>query len=114
MASKSSFFSLSGGQNTFFGTVISAGGTFAAQGAGLYFVNRAAGSALSFDLPSNTNVPFALAVYIKDSKGDAGTYPITVTDPSGFLIDGQPQLVLNTPYASATIVWSGNGWSQVA
>jgi hypothetical protein len=115
MASKSSFFALTGGQNTFLPTVITGGGTYSVNGAGLYWVNRTVGANLTFNLPPNpTLVPFALAVYIKDIKGDADTYPITIVDPAGYLIDGQPSLVLNTPYAAATIVFNGSGWSQVA
>jgi hypothetical protein len=115
MASKSSFFGLSGAQNTFLPTQITVGGTYSAVGAGLYWINRSPSSVLTFNLPSNPAlVPFALAVYIKDIKGDAGGYAITIVDPAGYLIDGQTSLVLNTPYAAATLVFNGNSWSQVA
>jgi hypothetical protein len=115
MASKSSFFSLTGGQNTFLPTQITVGGTYSASGPGLYWVNRGVGLALTFNLPSTALVsPFAVAVYVKDIKGDAGGFPITIVDPNGYPIDGQLSLTLNTPYAAATLVWSGAGWSQVA
>jgi hypothetical protein len=115
VSSKSSFFALSGAQNTFRPNEITGGGTYSAPGAGLYWINRTVGANIAFSLPTNPAlVPFAIVVYIKDIKGDAGTYPITITDPAGYLIDGAAQLVLNTPFAAATLVFNGTGWSQVA
>ena len=115
MASKGSFFSLSGNQSSSQPYTITEGGEYQSTGPGLYWIDRSPGSNLSFLLPDDPgSFVFTLVLYIKDRAGDAATYPITITDPSGYLIDGETELVIDRAYGAATLVFDGNGWSQVA
>lgn len=115
MASRGSFFALSGNQANSQPFTVTEGGTYQATGPGLYWIDRSPSTDLSFVLPDDPgSFAFTLVLYIKDRVGDADVHPITITDPVGYLIDGETSLVLNTAYAAATLVFDGNGWSQVA
>lgn len=116
MASKGSFFALSGNQVAFEPTYIEEGGLYVAGGAGIYWVRRSVTkSALFFELPTDVaSSNFTVVLYIKDVAGDADTYPIYITDANGYLIDGETTLILSQPYEAATLVWNTTGWSQVA
>jgi hypothetical protein len=50
---------------------------------------------------------------IKDSTGQAGTNPITIT-PSGKNIDGVASKTINTPYGSIVIVYNGTEWNIIS
>ncbi len=47
---------------------------------------------------------------IKDSGGNAGTYPITFTPYSG-LIDGQSTYVIDAPYGSIVFYFDGTNYN---
>lgn len=88
---------------------VTAGGAVTASVGGVYIVNRASSSPLSFILGTRA------AVYIKDAKGDCDTNPITITDAAGGTIDGDPNLILNFPFASAFLVPNAaGGWHRIA
>jgi hypothetical protein len=72
-------------------------------------LDRSVGAALTFNLPADRGL-----LIVKDIKGDASTYPITLTDPSGALIDGRTTLLLNTDRASAFLLPPNSGWHQIA
>lgn len=93
-------------------TTITSTGSYSAPGPGNYWINRATNGVLTFSLP--TAPTDSMIVVVKDAKGDAKTYPITIIDPNSHTIDGATQIVLNTNYAGATLVWNSVAWSQVA
>lgn len=93
-------------------TTVTATGSYSAATPGNYWINRATNGTLTFSLPAAPTD--SMIVVVKDTKGDAKTYPITIVDPNGHTIDGAAQAVLDTNYAGATLVWNSTAWSQVA
>ncbi len=73
-------------------------------------VNKTVGASTTANLPAGVT---AAQYTIKDGKGDADTNPITLTPAAGN-IDGQATAVINIPYGSLTVVYSGTEWSIVA
>lgn len=49
------------------------------------------------------------AIEIKDTLGNAGTYPITVA-PTPAQIDGNPNYTLASDFASVEVYWMGSQW----
>lgn len=52
------------------------------------------------------------ALNIKDKKGDATLFPISIISSSG-LIDGQAMIQINNPYQSFTFIRNSDGWSII-
>ncbi len=73
-------------------------------------VNKTTGAASAITLLASPTT--GQMVTIKDGKGDAATNNITITPASG-TIDGSSTAVLNTNFASATLIYSGAFWSIV-
>lgn len=70
-------------------------------------VNKITGSATGVTLNVS---PFAGQVLvIKDAKGDASTFNITIT-PSMGNIDASATYVINTDYGSVRLVYTGTQW----
>lgn len=96
-------------------TPVVVNGTFTAVTAGYFFVKRTVSANLTFHMPSfpgSAQPPFLIV--IKDTKGDAGTNPITIVDDAGKTFDGATQLLINTPYGAVQLMWTGTEWSQIA
>lgn len=51
-------------------------------------------------------------VVIKDGNGNAETYNITIQG-NGRMIDGVPSKIINTNYASLTLVYNGTSWNII-
>lgn len=67
--------------------------------------------------PTNVFLPFDSNLFcgqrvlnIKDKKGDANIYNITITATSG-LIDGLSSMTISNPYQSYTLIRNSDGWS---
>lgn len=73
-------------------------------------VNKATGAATAVALAASpaTGKRFT----IKDGKGDAATNNITITPAAG-TIDGAANLVINTNYGRATLVYNGTQWNVI-
>lgn len=73
-------------------------------------VNKTVGAATTVNLPGS---PVAGQTFIiKDGKGDAATNNITITPAAGN-IDGSATYVVNTNYASVTVVYNGTEWNII-
>lgn len=59
--------------------------------------------------PGSINQTFT----IKDGLGDSNNNPITIVSIVGELIDGQPNIIINYPYESITVVWNGVDWNII-
>lgn len=75
------------------------------------FIKKTVGAATAVNLPSSPAT--GRRVMVKDAKGDALINPITITPAAG-TIDGQPTLVIGTPYQRATLEYNSTEWSQVS
>lgn len=72
-------------------------------------------------IENNTNAPIAItlppspvasqAITLKDTYGNAGTYPVTITG-AGPAIEGQVSLVLQYNYSWVDLIFTGAMWVQ--
>ena len=62
-------------------------------------------------LPENATL--GAQYIIKDVAGGAGTYNITIARTGSDTIDGQTSQVINSNYASVTLVSDGSNWCIV-
>lgn len=86
-------------------------GTYTATQLAFYFINRSTNGTLAFHLPPP--VEAGQLVGIKDIRGDASTYPITISDPLGNLIDGSASIVINTNRGVVLLIWDGGNWARI-
>lgn len=91
---------------------ILSGGSYAATGPGDHWVKRGTSATLNFTLPAAPQP--GDRVRVKDIKGDALAYPITVADALGRNIDGLPSYTLDAPYGGAEFEWNGTEWSNTS
>jgi len=77
---------------------------------GTIYVNNTIGGPITITLPPMPQVDQNLV--IKDTAGNAATYPITVI-AAGYTLDGESSLVLHTDYSWAELTFSGAEWMQV-
>lgn len=72
------------------------------------------GEAAPFTVNLPTGATHTLgSVTIKDKKGNAGTYPITVNADGAETIDGASNYVIDVDRASITLVFEGTEWSVI-
>lgn len=80
------------------------------QGFDIIEVVNTSGAAINQYLP----VPAGRQIMVvKDGGGNAGTYPITILDSLGKLIDGSASYVLNMNYQSITLYYNGSAWRVI-
>lgn len=79
-------------------------------------VNKTASEATSILFPEASTMNTLSPVFIKDAKGDAATYNITLSFSSGELCDGATNLFIQVAYGWVTVVpYPGGGsWYQSA
>jgi hypothetical protein len=65
---------------------------------------------LSIVLPTSLMETTTGPISIKDKSGHAGVYPITITGEGSEPFDGEPSIVIDTPYACVGIYPSGGAW----
>lgn len=79
----------------------------------LILVNRTSPS--SIVLPSlSGSGSIGKSFYIKDFSGTSTINPITITAPSGKLINGVSFAMLNGAYSHIQVAFDGNNWVTVA
>lgn len=88
-------------------TVQTAAGNVTCVNESLVVVNKTSGQATTVTLPASPATGQTLQ--IKDGKGDAAVYPITVTPSSG-TIEGWSSAYINRPYGSLTVCYNGTEW----
>ena len=66
-----------------------------------------AGAALKITLPAASGFSAGQYFTIKDEAGNANTYNITVSASSGDRIDGEGQIILESPYAAVNLYSNG-------
>ena len=91
-------------------TVQTAAGNVACVNESVVIVKKGSSQATTVTLPSVLLV--GQTVIVKDGKGDAATYPITVA-PDGVTattIDSKASHVINAAYGSAMFTWNGTEW----
>lgn len=71
-------------------------------------VNQTVSGAITVTLPATPST--GRMVVIKDGKGDAGTYAITVS-PSAGTVDGAGSYSIAVNYGSAQFIYNGTEWS---
>ena len=64
---------------------------------------------VTLTLPQSTNLLNGQTFVIKDEGGAANTYAVTITCSAADLIDGQNEVVLQSPYASIQVYCNGSG-----
>lgn len=72
-------------------------------------VAKTVSAATSLILPPS--VPAGREVRIKDGKGDALNYAITITTSDGSLIDGQASYIMNSNYQENGLLYNGTQWN---
>ena len=78
------------------------------------FVNVTSGPS-SIVLPaSGSDDSKKRSFYIKDYSGASLTNPITITAPSGKLINGVSFAMLNGAYSHILVVYDGTNWMTIA
>ncbi len=58
-------------------------------------------------LPKARLLPDGYPIVIKDERGHAGTYPVTIETREGDTIDGTSSVLLESPYAAINIYTNG-------
>jgi hypothetical protein len=53
-------------------------------------------------------------IIVKDGRGEAATYPITITTADGSAMDAATTFVIATPYGGASFISDGTQWSILA
>jgi|SRR5215469_4030728 len=72
------------------------------------FVNNTSGAPVTITIPAGGL--FGQQLIIKDSGGNAGTFNITIDVTSPVTIDGNPNYLLMSNFASVSLVWLGSIW----
>lgn len=72
-------------------------------------INKATSEATTITLPIPTVT--GRNFVIKDGKGNASIYNITLMPNGTEKIDGQDYIVLSVDYGSITVVWNGTQWN---
>jgi hypothetical protein len=67
----------------------------------------------TFTLPTAASIESGHSVVIKDKKGDADVYAITVASPDSALIDGYSTFAMTGDFAAATFVFDGTDWNVI-
>lgn len=80
------------------------------EGDGTLMVNLPTETPPVINLPPGTDDRL---IIIKDKKGTAATFPITVNADPGETIDGQPFLTINVNYRARQLRFLGTEWSIV-
>lgn len=84
----------------------------------IIYVNKTVGQATPVLLPRTPNANLlpnqSYSCMIVDAKVDCGVNNITVTDPDGLLINGQPSVVMDTNGQSLSLSRFSSGWSITA
>lgn len=92
--------------------VVTAAGGVALTNADYYVgIAKATPAATAVSLPAAPSA--GQVVVIDDAGGVAAAHNITITPAAG-TINGNATLVLNTNFASATLLWNGSNWRQIA
>lgn len=73
-------------------------------------VNQASAAAVTLTLPTGASHG-SKRVQVKDKRGSATTYNITINTSGGETIDAGASLVLNQNYAAVDLVFNGTEWS---
>jgi len=73
-------------------------------------VNQAASATVAITLIAGASHN-TKRLQVKDKKGTASTFPITITRSGGDTIDGATTLVLDQDYAAVELVFNGTEWS---
>jgi hypothetical protein len=79
----------------------------------IIIVNKTSSAATTVNLPSGASAGVGKMFVIKDGKGDAGSYTITIDANSTETIDGSETHVINVAYEAVTVVWNGTQWNIV-
>lgn len=79
----------------------------------IIIVNKSVSEVTSVNLPSGSSAGVGKLFVIKDGKGDAGSYAITIDGNSSETIDGNATHVINAAYESVTVVWNGTQWNII-
>jgi hypothetical protein len=77
----------------------------------ILIINRAASQVTTVNLPPTPTLGESHEV--KDGKGDAWTYPITINGNT-HNIDGAATTIINRAYGSTTFVYNGTQWNAVS
>jgi hypothetical protein len=73
-------------------------------------MNKTAGEITTITLPATPAT--SRSIIVKDGKGDAATYNITV-DGNGKTIDGDAAIVISENYAAIEIIYNGTEWNVI-
>lgn len=52
-------------------------------------------------------------VMVKDVKGDAGSYEISISSPNGNMIEGETDVFINKNHMAYTLKFDGEGWNII-
>ena len=96
---------IAGGGNVSYGRTNVNGNYTATNSDKILGVN--AGAALKITLPAASSFSAGQYFTIKDEAGNANTYNITVSASSGDRIDGEGQIILESPYAAVNLYSNG-------
>lgn len=101
--------------------VVTASGTYTAAvttGSLTAMIKKTTPAATSVVLPASSNWPTCPATStacpsytIKDTAGNATSFPITITTADSKNIDGFTSFIINSNYQSVTVVFNGTTWS---
>jgi hypothetical protein len=79
---------------------------------GRVYVENTVETAITITLPPTPDL--GDEIVIKDVLGNSAEFFITIVGDSAATIDRAASLVLRSPFAAATLEWSGSWWSQMA
>jgi hypothetical protein len=75
-------------------------------------IKKATGAATAVFLPGSPSVGRIISV--KDAKGDAASgHAITITPNGADTIDGAANLIINTAYGKAAVIYIAGGWLSI-
>lgn len=94
-------------------TLVTAAGDYVVLASDRYvLIKKATGAATAVILPGSPSVGRIISV--KDAKGDAASgHAITITPNGTDTIDGAANLIINTAYGKAALVYIAGGWLSI-
>jgi len=95
-------------------TVQTAAGNVTVTNESQVIVKKDSSEATTVALPAAAALLVGQTVFVKDGKGDAASYPITVDPDSSGTIDGQSTYVIREAYGAAQFTWNGTEWNAIA
>lgn len=95
-------------------TVQTAAGNVTVTNESSVTVKKDSSEATTVALPDTDSLFPGQMIFVKDGKGDAASYPITVDPDSSGTIDGQSTYVIRENYGAAIFKWNGTEWNAFA